>query len=765
MLGGKGKWLLIPVAGLLAVGVGLLVLYIQSPQVSGVVTDIAGEPIAGASIQAGWRKTETDSQGRFSLRIPPFQEAVTASFNGEASEIEVAGVSEEQDVAELPSEITPQTLADIFGDPSPEGPVTQEDLNQVLAEVNQGVVPPTSGVITIPLDQHPIDLPPPVSEESFITNEEGLEVVQGELLVGWNEGVNEAEQIALVTQAGGRVRFHSPDTRTTIVYVSDQTQVSAVQAALQSFPQVSGVLQNYRWEEDTAPNDPDYEDYNKSWWLRREDAEPAWAMSTGRPTTYVAVIDVGFETDHADLQGAFTGYRANYTDQPFDTKSKHGTHVSGIIAARKNNRLGLSGIAPGVRLVPFKINDIARLSSIYQVLAHTKSVRIASMSMGWGWGRKNKARVQAGLPPLSLAYMQTTSATLDTILRPSFELYYKSGGVMVKSAGNDYGMDAKYNGLNWPEVIVVGATDSSGNLTPFSNVGASVDVVAPGKNIWSTVNNNSYAYLSGTSMATPLVAGTAALIRSLRPTYSPGTIQLILRKASVPADQSPSGYKEIHTWRALLRSVSLFGVKGSVSGESIFGIQGAQISSRPSASSTPVSTDLIGNFVIPYLPRASYVLTAKKDKAEDTQSIQSPALSGDEILDGVSFELKGVKEEEDINAELNENAKGNVNDGEAGGENTNAGTDSTDSAEGYTLPNGIQVSAEGCATGGFEIPPNEDGQCSAGFYFSRETIACEQIACPAGVGRNYTLECKCPEGTSSVYACGLGLVVACVSAN
>jgi subtilisin family serine protease len=611
----------------------------------------------------------------------------------------------------------------------------------------------------------PLDLPPPVDPADIIVNEEGLEVIQGEILVGWDETMTVDQRAQVVTTAGGTIRYDDPETRTSIVYVADQTTVPQVAAALAATTGVSGAMQNYLLETDAAtgpPTDPDYTDTTKSWWLRRINMEPAWRMTTGSSTVVVAVIDAGFELDHPDLAGAFTNTTLNFTTTALDATPRHGTHVSGIIAARQNNNTGLTGIAPGVRVLPIKINDLGRLPQVFRTLRQWPGMRIASMSMGWGWGKKNRKRVAAGKPALTVAQMQQHADTYDAIIRPSFEQYYQRGGIFCKSAGNDYGYDSKLNGLNFAEVITVAAGDATGNLTNFSNVGDQVDITGPGYKIWSPVNGHSYAYLSGTSMATPAVCASAALVRSLRPAYGALLVKKILEKGAV----EPNNY--LDTWRTLLRATRRFGVTGSVVNEDLAFVANAEVSTQPSAWN--VSTTADGDYVIPFLVRQNSILIARRGETKGQESVAPPPLSGDEVVELVLIELQG-KDDSNANADNNGNVNSNAN------ENTNDATNTTDDGsndadgtagtdnvgEEQVLDNGVIVSAEGCAVSGFTVPPAE-GDCAPGYYFSRETIACEQIECPAGVGRTYTLECKCEgEDRQAIYACDQpGYMVACL---
>lgn len=784
MPGTRKRWLIVPLCAGLAVVVSLAIWYWWQPTFTGQLVDVSGSPLAGISVHSGDQVTISDAQGNFQVRVPTTATSLTIGDGDDALVLAISldSTTKANQAQLADTEITPVQVADLdelFGS-NTNSVLTSNERTDLETEITNGYYPPVNqntSVITVPtVNVDPGELPPLVDPTTIITNDEGVDVVQGEIIIGWQPSVTLDQRTAIVTAAGATIRYDDPETQTTIAYVSDQVQVPTVVAALAASSQVTGALQNYLLEPDAldlVPTDPDYATKAKSWWLRRMNMEPAWTMSKGSGQVVVAVIDVGFELDHPDLVGAFTRTTLNFTTDAIDVKAKHGTHVSGIIAARQNNGEGLTGVAPRVRVLPIKLYDLGRLPKVYNKLQQWPGVRIASMSMGWGWGKKNKKRIAAGLPPFTQAVMQQHAAAYDAIIRPSFQKFYQRGGVMCKSAGNDSGYDAALNGLDYPEVITVAAGMPNGSVTNFSNVGATIDIVAPGYKIWSPVAGHTYDYLSGTSMATPATCGSVALIRSLRPTYSPLLVKLILQKGATEPTTLAANYHYLDTWRALLRATKRFGVTGSVVDKNLSGVSNAEVTTQPSAWSIVTNND--GDYLIPFLLRTKRTLHASKGDKKGKEIITPPPLSDDEVLELVWIELEDEEEENenDNNNNDNDNNDANANDNA----NTNTGTDGSDNTDDAdssdsvdsndsgqtTLSNGVVVSAAGCGVSGFSFPPAE-GDCAPGYYFSRETIACEQIQCPDGVGRNYTLECKCEgEGRRAIYACDQpGYMVACV---
>lgn len=232
------------------------------------------------------------------------------------------------------------------------------------------------------------------------------------------------------------------------------------------------------------------------------DAPEAWTRSNGTGAT-VAVVDTGVRADHPDLAGA-VGEGWDYWDDDADPSDEHGhgTHVAGIIAARAGNDAGVVGIAPNSTVMPLRVlNATGRgLTSLeIQAFAHAaeSGVKVVNASFGSG----------------------TYSASEDLVIHQHPETLF------VVAAGNDTAnldLHPTYPcSLNYDNVLCVGASTVADLPASFSNYGAaSVDLFAPGENIASTWLDGGYALDSGTSMAAPLVAGTAALVAAAYPTLS-----------------------------------------------------------------------------------------------------------------------------------------------------------------------------------------------------------------------------------------------------
>lgn len=236
------------------------------------------------------------------------------------------------------------------------------------------------------------------------------------------------------------------------------------------------------------------------------DAVEAWVKTTGAGIR-VAVLDTGVTTDNDDISANVVA-RENFSDAvpPADDKVDyygHGTHVAGIIAATKD-AAGVSGVCPDCDILDGK------------VLNDQGSGSTSNIANGISWAVKKNAQVIN----MSLG-QRVSSRTLEIAVNNA----WKAGVVIVAAAGNA-GTQAKIYPGAYPNVIAVAATDNRNVKASFSTYGKWVDVAAPGVNVYSTFPKHPFALsgrsegydtASGTSMASPIVAGVAALVWSTTP--------------------------------------------------------------------------------------------------------------------------------------------------------------------------------------------------------------------------------------------------------
>lgn len=313
---------------------------------------------------------------------------------------------------------------------------------------------------------------------------------------------------------------------------------------LRASDSVRYVEQNFRVQANSlpataaVPGDPQWSEQNG---MRRLGVETAWDRQTGNASIIVAISDSGVDMLHPDLRARMwtnTGEVAGngvdddgngYVDDvggwdwvandndPMD-ENRHGTHVAGIVGAEANNGTGISGVNWEVTLMPLRFLDAegsgSTLGGIKTILyAADMGARLINAS--WGGGGFSQ-----GL--------------LDAI-----HYSFSKGALLIAAAGNDgrsVDVGPHYpSGYDAPGVIAVGSSEADGRLSGFSNFGQlTVDVVAPGSSILSTLPNGNWGRLSGTSMATPMVSGAGALLLAERPSLNALELRNALLNAVVP---------------------------------------------------------------------------------------------------------------------------------------------------------------------------------------------------------------------------------------
>jgi serine protease len=263
---------------------------------------------------------------------------------------------------------------------------------------------------------------------------------------------------------------------------------------------------------------------SQQWDLGKMRVAEAWQKSTGSGVV-VAVIDTGVDSTHPDLAAnTLRGYDAvTNTAGPGTDGNGHGTHVAGTIAAVTSNNVGVSAVAPDVKILPVK------------VLSDNGSGYSSDTAEGIIWAADNGAKVIN----MSLGGPSKNAAVTNAIA------YARSKGVtVVAAAGNERqsGSPTSYPGAD-QGVIAVAATTSADSYASYSNSGSYVDVAAPGSGIISTYPQKlgqAYASLNGTSMASPHVAAVAALLKAYLPQLTPDQIESALEKSAV--DLGPKGF-------------------------------------------------------------------------------------------------------------------------------------------------------------------------------------------------------------------------------
>jgi subtilisin family serine protease len=283
------------------------------------------------------------------------------------------------------------------------------------------------------------------------------------------------------------------------------------------------------WAE-AVPDDPLW---SQQWGLQALNMSAAWDIENGSTNVKVAVIDSGLDETHPDFAGVPIENGTDYVDHDLTPEDHegHGTHVAGIIAAARDNGIGIAGIAR-VTLIPIAVLDGNGNGSCLNVaLAVLEAVARGASILNLSLSCTDYA-------PLHLAVQAATQA----------------GALVVAAAGN-VGSGCPAYPAAYPEVLSVAALANSTDVASLSCAGSYVELSAPGMDILSTYPGGAYRNDSGTSMATPHVSGIAALVKSRFPTMDGAAIRARLDATAVdlgaPGRDDASGYGRVDPVAAL----------------------------------------------------------------------------------------------------------------------------------------------------------------------------------------------------------------------
>lgn len=388
----------------------------------------------------------------------------------------------------------------------------------------------------------------------FSSDTGGTVVVMPEILVGFDEDVDETQAAALLdnAQAGEVLARHWSGMRNVYRLRSPLRSGFEVLAVANRLAESDGVLFAepnvfFSGRGGLIPNDPFF---SMSWGLHNIgqslgavdidlDAPEAWDITLGGADQVVVIIDTGVDPFHPDLNlisGADTTDDGPGDGRPFNSFDNHGTAVAGCVSAKINNWMGSAGIAPASKV------------------ASARTFRTVSADGGWvsqsswtvealSWAESIGARITNN----SNAY-DFISAAIDT----KYAQTRDNGMIHFASVHNDGEEIITYPAL-LPSVNAVAAVDRFGKRPWFGNYGPGVDFAAPGHEILSTDRSGADGYVagdyligSGTSFAAPYAAGVAALILSRNPTLASPTVERILNDTCT--DLGEPGYDLEFGW-------------------------------------------------------------------------------------------------------------------------------------------------------------------------------------------------------------------------
>ncbi|KIL49824.1 S8 family serine peptidase [Jeotgalibacillus soli] len=300
------------------------------------------------------------------------------------------------------------------------------------------------------------------------------------------------------------------------VEVPEGKSIEGFMKELEEKPNVESVEPDHIYQLMYTPNDPDFTLYQTH--HRSIETARAWNKSTGSAGVTVAVIDDGIDLTHQDLADRIVAPFNMVTGSQYDLwPGEHGTHVAGIIAASMDNLTGGAGVAPNANIMPIDVfngYDGAYLSDVIDAIYY-------AVDSG------------ADIINMSLGGYEYSSNENDAI-----QYAHQRGVLVVAAAGNDNVNYPSYP-ASYNNVISVASTTASDGRSYFSNFGPYVDIAAPGSSVYSTLPFDWYGEMSGTSMASPVVAGVAALVLASEPQLT--NTQLATRLTTTADDLGAAG--------------------------------------------------------------------------------------------------------------------------------------------------------------------------------------------------------------------------------
>ncbi|MGH9722028.1 MAG: S8 family serine peptidase [Bryobacteraceae bacterium] len=412
----------------------------------------------------------------------------------------------------------------------------------------------------------------------------GDKTVQGRLLVQARAGAAAGSVDQALARHGAGVEKHHGQIRVTVLRVpegqADRIKDSLAGTGLFNFVERDGLARG-----SSVPNDPGF---SSEWHLSKVQGPQAWDITTGASSVKIAIVDSGVDANHADLAGrvaagwSFLSGNSNTADV-----LGHGTAVAGVAAASSNNATGVAGITwqnPIMPLVVLNSSDYASYSNIANAIIYAADhgARIINVSIGGS----------------------SSSSTLQSAV----DYAWARGAVVFASAMNN-STSTPYYPAACDKVIAVSATTSTDGLASFSNFGTWIDLSAPGASIFTTMNGGGYGYWNGTSFASPLTAGIAALALSKNPALGAAALVSLLQQNSDDLGSagfdSSFGWGRVNAYRAVVAAQNSLAsdltapavvISTPVSGASVSGPIPVQGSASDNAGVTRIELHIDGQF-------------------------------------------------------------------------------------------------------------------------------------------------------------------------
>jgi len=444
------------------------------------------------------------------------------------------------------------------------------------------------------------------------------------ILVGWDRSLPADARAYVHAAEGGEVANRLETIDVDVVEIPEGQDPNDWVARYERHPQVAFAELNYERSLNSVPNDTLFED---QWGFHNTgqgvtgsfvrgvsdwdiDAPEAWDAAFGSGSfpssggTRVAIIDTGIDRAHIDLLNQVSHCASALaaigvvTNGTCTDDNLHGTHVAGTVAANTGNTVGVAGTAPNAELAICKALNAAGVGFVTDVAAcidwswKTAGAKIISMSLGSEKGTDTEGR--------------------------AVKEAHAAGVLVIAAAGNGFDSTPNYPAY-YSEVMSVASFNQAGVISDFSTCNSDVEIAAPGEDIWSTFPENTYGVISGTSMATPHVAGAAALVMSELGLDAGETRSKL--KSTGGSGLSTGGRKECSAYPALNLAAAIGGGgggsteptgTGSIAGRvtdarTKAAISGATVDCGAGGKTTTSST---GSYSLTSVPTGSYTCTA-----------------------------------------------------------------------------------------------------------------------------------------------------------
>jgi subtilisin family serine protease len=405
-----------------------------------------------------------------------------------------------------------------------------------------------------------------LKQTGFISLEGKVELTESVKSIVEKFGVTRVEQKYKIKKAENKEAAEL--NKIVTMFISASIDPELISAKLSKSDLVEWAEPHYLYQLAYTPNDPNHA---SQYAISKIQSEAAWDINKGDSSIIIAIDDTGVDWDHPDLAANiwvnddpvngidsdgngyiddingwdFGGLTGTPDNDPKEDRPDHGTHVAGISSAVTDNGVGVSSIGFNCTIMPVKTsqdnirNDFGQALIAYGYEGIVYAADNGAHVINCSWGGFN--------------YSIAAKAAID---------YAISQGTLVVGAAGNNGISTVIYPAAYPGVLSVGSTTSSDTRSSFSNYGMFLDVLAPGSSIYNTWQNDTYATLSGTSMASPLAAGLAGLVFSQFPSYTPLQVAEQIRVNADNIDAQNSGFSgllgsgRINAFKALSNAIS-----------------------------------------------------------------------------------------------------------------------------------------------------------------------------------------------------------------